>query len=225
MMPFEGGIESMANGLLILSVVAAGLYLLVLDRTPDLRRTVVKTLPVALLAVLAVVQEALILLAVALALSALGDAFLSRRGEGAFMAGLASFLAAHAVYIALFAFSGAGMESATGDIWRVPVAILMAIFALGMMAVLWPRLPSNMRLPVLVYTAAIFIMGLSALTMNSVVIILGAVLFMISDGLLATERFALPEASRHRAWMRTAVWITYYAAQLLITLGFVLSAL
>lgn len=225
MMPFEGGIESMANGLLILSVVAAGLYLVVLDRTPDLRRSVVKTLAVALLAALAVVQDAPILLAVALALSALGDAFLSRSGDGAFMAGLASFLSAHAVYIALFASSGAGMESATGDIWRIPVAILMALFALGMMAVLWPRLPSNMRLPVLVYAAAIFLMGLSALTMNSVVIILGAVLFMISDGLLATDRFALSEASRHRVWMRPAVWITYYAAQLLITLGFVLRAL
>lgn len=224
MMPFPGGLESAANGTLILSVAAAALYAMVLDMAPSLRRSVIKTLGVALLAVLAVMQDGPWLLVAALTLSALGDAFLSREGEGAFLAGLASFLAGHAFYIALFAAFGEG-ASATSDIWRAPVAVLMALGALGMMAVLWPLVPGRLRLPILVYAAAIFVMGLSALTMNSVVIVIGAALFMISDGLLATERFVLSAESRHRRWMRLAVWITYYAAQLLITLGFVMKAL
>ncbi len=76
-----------------------------------------------------------------------------------------------------------------------------------------------------VYAAAIFIMGLSALTMNSVMIVAGASLFMISDGILAAERFVISAVSPHRRWMQVAVWTTYYAAQLLITLGFVLPLL
>lgn len=45
---------------------------------------------------------------------------------------------------------------------------------------------------------------------------------MTSDGLLAAERFLLAAISPHRVWMRYAVWVLYYAAQLAITLGFLL---
>jgi uncharacterized membrane protein YhhN len=177
---------------------------------------------VALLAVLALLEHGPWLLVIALVLSALGDAFLSRNGDQWFLAGLASFLAAHAVYISLFAASGGGTEPVLSDGLRAMIAIVMALFALAMVALLWPRVPPKVRLPILAYAAAIFVMGLSALTMNSGMIIAGAILFMISDGLLSTERFLVSAVSRHGAWMRPAVWITYYGAQLLITLGFVL---
>ena len=49
-----------------------------------------------------------------------------------------------------------------------------------------------------------------------------AILFMASDGLIATERFLLAAISPLRVWMRYAVWVLYYAAQLAITLGFLL---
>ena len=49
---------------------------------------------------LAVVENGPLLLFAALALSAVGDAFLSREGDRAFLGGLASFLAAHLAYIA-----------------------------------------------------------------------------------------------------------------------------
>ncbi len=51
---------------------------------------------------------------------------------------------------------------------------------------------------------------------------MGAVLFMASDGLLAAEKFLVAAISPHREWMRYAVWALYYAAQLMITLGFLL---
>jgi uncharacterized membrane protein YhhN len=140
-----------------------------------------------------------------------------------FLAGLASFLVGHALYISLFAASSG--ELPVHDLVRVVLAILMALGALAMMAVLWPIVSPRLRVPILVYAAAIFVMGLSALTMNSALIVAGAALFMISDGIPATERFVVSAISPHRRWMQPAVWVTYYAAQLLITLGFVLPSL
>lgn len=223
MMPFHGGLEASPNAAFILSLAAAAYYLFFAEREPSLQRSVIKTLAVGLLAVLSVLRDGPILLTAALAFSALGDAFLSRPGERMFLGGLASFLVAHALYISLFAASSG--EMLLPDLWRVVLAIAMALGALAMVAVLWPLVSPRLRVPILVYAAAILIMGLSALTMNSVMIIAGAVLFMISDGILATERFVISAVSPHRRWMQVAVWTTYYAAQLFITLGFVLPVL
>ena len=52
-----------------------------------------------------------------------------------------------------------------------------------------------MRLPILVYVAAIVAMGLAALTLGSPWIIGGAILFMASDSLLAAERFLVSAIS------------------------------
>ena len=73
------------------------------------------------------------------------------------------------------------------------------------------------------YIAAILAMGVSALTTSSVSIVGGALLFMASDGLLAAEKFLVAAISPHRVWMRFSVWGLYYAAQLAITLGFLLT--
>jgi uncharacterized membrane protein YhhN len=98
----------------------------------------------------------------------------------------------------------------------------MAAFSIVMLAALWRRVGPQLRIPVAVYVAAILVMGISALTTDKVWVIAGAVLFIASDGLLATERFLLAAISPHRVWMRHAVWVLYYAAQLAITLGFLL---
>ncbi|TIP68916.1 MAG: lysoplasmalogenase, partial [Mesorhizobium sp.] len=65
-------------------------------------------------------------------------------------------------------------------------------------------------------------MGISALTLSNFWVVGGAVLFMAYDGLLAAEKFLLSAISPHRAWTRHAVWALYYAAQLGITMGFLL---
>ena len=159
--------------------------------------------------------EGPLLLVAALALSALGDAFLSRDNDKAFLGGLASFLAAHLAYIALFFLAGAGGELLWQP-WRAVMAVAMVAFATTMLAMLWRRVGPDLRLPVAAYAAAILGMGVSALTLDNVWVIAGAVLFMASDGLLATA------ISPHREWMRYAVWALYYMAQLSITLGFLL---
>jgi len=89
-MPFAGGIDANANATLIFSLVAAVIYASHWDMPPTLARSAAKTLAVAMLAVLAAMQGGPLLLVVALALSAVGDAFLSRDGDKAFLGGLAS---------------------------------------------------------------------------------------------------------------------------------------
>ncbi|RAZ86583.1 lysoplasmalogenase [Mesorhizobium hawassense] len=223
MMPFPGGIEANANATLVFSFVAAVIYALALDMPPKWTRTAAKTAAVAILAVLAAMQGGPLLLVTALGLSTVGDAFLSRDGEKAFLGGLASFLAAHIAYVALFVQAGGGLGLLRADAWRGTIALAMAAFSIVMLAALWRRVGPQLRIPIAVYVAAILAMGISALTTNAPLVITGAVLFIASDGLLAAERFLLAAISPHRVWMRYAVWVLYYAAQLAITLGFLLS--
>ncbi|WP_192251551.1 lysoplasmalogenase family protein [Mesorhizobium silamurunense] len=223
MMPFPGGIEANPNATLLFSIAAAAIYVLALELSPRLARSAAKTLAVGLLAALAVMQGGPLLLVAALALSAAGDAFLSGDGEKAFLGGLASFLAAHVAYVALFLEAGGGIGLLTAESWRGAIVLALAIFVIVMLAALWRRVGPALRIPIAVYVAAILAMGISALTTFHTWVITGAVLFVASDGLLAAERFLLAAISPHRVWMRYAVWVLYYAAQLAITLGFLLS--
>jgi uncharacterized membrane protein YhhN len=223
MLPFPGAATDTANATLIFSAAAALLYLFLLDAQPSLFRTVAKTLAVAFLAVLAVVQSGPLLLAAALALSALGDAFLSREGDKPFLAGLGSFLAAHLMYIALFWLSGGTFDVLMAEPWRAGIAIVIAVFALFMLARLLRVVAPDMRLPIVVYVAAIVAMGVAALTLDNVFVIAGAVLFIASDAILAAEKFLMASLSPRRRPARVAVWLLYYAAQVLIMLGFLLA--
>lgn len=220
MMPFEGGIDSSPNATLLFSVAAAVIYGLILDAHPTLARSAAKTIAVGMLAVLAFILGGPWLLVAALALSAIGDAFLSRDGEPAFLGGLVSFLAAHLVFIALFLRSGSGLAVLMEEPWRAAVAAAMAVFAIVMLAALWRRVGPTLRIPVTVYVAAILGMGVAALTTSAWLVIGGAILFMASDGLLAAEKFLMAAISPRRAAIRYAVWALYYVAQVAITFGF-----
>jgi uncharacterized membrane protein YhhN len=61
-------------------------------------------------------------------------------------------------------------------------------------------------------------MGLGGLTLGGLVL-LGAVLFMASDAILGSEKFLMTDTSPLRRFTSPAVWVLYYAGQLLITLG------
>lgn len=222
MMPFPGGIEATANGTLVLSAVAAALYLAMVRHPPSFRRTGVKTASIALLGVLVLVAGGPALLAVALFLSALGDLFLAEEGDRAFRAGLAAFLVAHLVYVALFGMAGSGLVAFVAEPLRLVLAAMIAAFAAGTYLRLRPALPGELVLPVGVYVAAILAMGLAAATLPSVAVIAGALLFMASDATLAAGRFLVPAGSPRQAIVAPAVWVLYYAAQAAITLGFLL---
>jgi len=131
-----------------------------------------------------------------------------------FVAGLLHFLVAHLLYIAAFAREAA---------WSASAWALLAPFALGSLAMLrylWPHLGRD-RAPVGVYVSVIAVMGwraavraTAAPSASGELALAGALLFMLSDGLLATDRFA----RRLRAADAT-VMTTYYAAQTLIALS------
>jgi len=206
------GFETVEHGVLILSLLAFAAYLILLDRSVSMTRTVAKTLAVGSLCALALMAGGPKLLALALALSALGDAFLAHEGEVAFLGGLGSFLAAHIGYAILFISSGPGFSQAA-----VPGALAIMVFALGM-GVLMVRKAGPLKMPVAAYVVAIAIMGLGGVTLGGPVLV-GVALFMASDAILGSEKFLMAEASPYRRLTSPAVWVLYYAGQLLITLG------
>lgn len=221
-MPFAGGIEDLSNGTLLFSAACAFFYLLMLRRPPSWRRTAAKTLSILLLAVLTAIEGGPLLLVAALVASAAGDAFLAQDGERAFMGGLASFLLAHIIYVALFATTGGGLEILSVQPWRLALPAIATLAALALAVRLLPAAGPALRAPVAVYIAAIVAMMWASATVPAPIVMLGAALFLASDAILAIEKFLLAPASLHRAWSAPAVWILYWTAQATITLGFLL---
>ena len=222
MMPFDGGVDSVANGTLLLSGLAALLYRGARHYASPLRRMIVKTLAVALLAVLAFIEGGPLLLVAALVLSAAGDAFLAREGETAFLAGLASFLAAHLAYLALFLQAGGGFEILQVQPWRLVLPVVVLGGAALLLARLMPAVPGRLRVPVTAYVVAILAMMMASSTVANPIVMAGAALFVTSDAILAVETFLLAQASRHRLWTSPALWVLYYLSQAIITLAFLL---
>jgi uncharacterized membrane protein YhhN len=130
-----------------------------------------------------------------------------------FVAGLACFLVGHLFYIG--AFAGAGE-------WDLGAALLILPFVVSggaMLAFLWPYL-ARLRPAVVLYVLVIAVMAWTAAVRaaapgtaapSGALALGGALLFMVSDGVLATDRFVRPLPGGDGA-----VMVTYYAAQTLI---------
>jgi uncharacterized membrane protein YhhN len=138
-----------------------------------------------------------------------GDVFLMLPRDR-FVAGLASFLIAHLFYVAAFAPRPPGLAA--------PL-VLAALLAYGavLLRALWPRL-GGLRAPVAAYAAVLLAMAWQAVarwmvedTTPALLAALGAGWFVVSDSVLAWERFR----GRH-AYGQPVVLGTYYAAQWLI---------
>lgn len=201
---------------IVISAASSAAYLLFyVGGPPSLNRTIVKTLAVAALAALALMMDGPWLLVLALAFSALGDLFISRDGEAAFLAGLGSFLVAHVAYVALF-WGVVGGAAALSPL----VAFAFALYALAMLRWLWPHL-GGMKAPVSAYIAVIYAMGVTAAAAPGPLwpLIAGAALFVISDSVLAAETFVF--SGKPRRWTAPVIWSTYYASQVLIASVFV----
>lgn len=225
-MPFPGGIDSLANGTLIISIGAACLYLVLRDTEPAWRRALLKTAATALLALLALIAGGPVLLVAALVLCAVGDALLAQDGEQFFLGGLVAFLLGHIVYMALFlavaTTAGAGVGILFAEPWRA-LLVLAALVGTGALSVrLLPTLGDDLRMPVIAYAVAIVAMLAAAATLPLPMVIAGAALFFVSDAILAAERFLLEEESPYRVIAGPAVWVLYYIGQMTITLGFLL---
>jgi uncharacterized membrane protein YhhN len=181
---------------------------------------ILKAVPIALLAAVVAAAPAVVgeryrwLVFAALLWSLGGDVWLLF--PGGFLPGLVHFLIAHVLYIAAFV-PGGGWG---GSSWLVLVPF--AGCGLAMLAYLWPHLRRDGP-AVAVYVGVIVAMAWRAATRalapgtpepSGELALAGAVLFMVSDGLLATDRFARPFPGS-----QAAVMATYYVAQTLIALS------
>lgn len=181
------------------------------------QRTLIKTGSVAALALAALVGEGPPFLVAALALCALGDLCLSRDGRRWLLAGMAAFFFGQATYVVLFLLEGG---AAFANLWEGGLQALLIAVAMGLVFWLWPKL-ADMGVPVVVYALAVTAMAVLAVGLPGYVLVsIGAVLFYVSDGVLAFEMFATEEASRQRLWTRPVVWGAYWVGQALITAGF-----
>lgn len=151
-------------------------------------------------------------LALALLLSAAGDVFLALDRQGLFVQGLASFLLAHVVYLWQFLLHRPRP-------FRLPaVRVWLAaglVLAIGiMLAILTPGL-GKLAGPVYAYIGAIAAMALAAIALpGRGAVVAGALCFVLSDALIALDKFVAPIPH-----VGPAIWVTYALAQLLIVAG------
>ncbi len=154
----------------------------------------------------------------AIAFSWLGDVLLMFQSKGSifFLLGLSAFLTAHIFYIIFFHVIKKEQGVKSKSILLAPVVVYYAV----LISILYPVL-ADMKAPVLVYGLVISFMLLLALHMLFIkdkdagkYMVLGAVLFVVSDSVLAFNKFYQPfEAAGF------IVMLTYGLAQLFIVKG------
>ena len=155
------------------------------------------------------------LILAALFLSWCGDVLLQ---ANLFIPGLVSFLLAHICYIMYFIKTG---KNKKGFLQTKPLLILpVLLYIILLLVILFPYL-EQLKIPVIVYSITIGVMLLMAMNGRhqinnkaSAYFITGALLFVLSDSLLAINLFVM----QHLAFS-LGVMATYATAQYLIVNG------
>jgi uncharacterized membrane protein YhhN len=218
--------QTWERALVVVSVGCAVAYLLEPILLPNLEvgfwliLAVIKGLAVASLALLVwhwLKGKDGTLLTVALALSSLGDVFLALPYGDAFVYGLLSFLIAHLFFLALWRRNWPTPLRLTNP-QRVTMVIL-AVYVLGMMAWILPVPGLSLAVAAYMIVLTVMVMAAVLVRVNPVWIGGGAILFLISDSLIALGRF---KQVGGEPWTGFLIWSTYYLAQYLMTFGFVL---
>ncbi len=143
----------------------------------------------------------------ALVLGCAGDVALLGSSDAAFTAGLASFLAGHLGWVAALR-----QRPGAGRLRARPALAVPYVAAFGTLnAYLCPRTGTD-RIPVVVYSAALLTMALVALDTGSPKAATGGALFMVSDSLLALDKFGGVHLPAHEG----LVMATYTTAQALL---------
>lgn len=152
----------------------------------------------------------------ALFFSWMGDIFLLQSAPGFFMAGLASFLLAQIVYAWIFL--KARKRTNTAGRWSPVMLISILAYIILLYSWLFGTLPTTLKLPVFFYAIAIGSMLATAfhvypkpVEMPALRLVGGAVLFVLSDSLLAINQFLQPFPLAG-----VGIMLTYGLAQLFI---------
>lgn len=153
-------------------------------------------------------------IAAGLLFAAAGDFFLMLPGDY-FLPGLICFLITHCIYIYALCLN-------TRFAGNKLVFVILAFFTIAIIASLWTSVPDAMKIPVVIYASAIGVMAAqafsrafssppeTALHYSGWLAAAGGLFFMISDTLLAFNRFHTPVPL-------AGLWVlsTYYVAQFL----------
>ena len=167
-------------------------------------------------------RKVVIMVSLAFLFSWVGDLFLMFSARLVFfVSGIGSFLIAQLFYAFLFLrtinISGKKPFLRKKPFWLIPYLA----YGIIMYIILFPQLDSLLRIPVLVYIVAILSMSLMALNrygnghpVSFALVYTGSLLFVVSDSLIAINRFlvAIP-------YEGLLVMSTYIAAQYLIMRG------
>ena len=138
-----------------------------------------------------------------------------------FLIGLGAFLLAHLCYCIAFIHNITEVGGGDGLMVSSGIAIAIALFAILFSWRLSPQLDEGLMVPVIAYVAIIACMAMLAafrymrtFPRSFWLVMIGALLFMVSDTLLAINRFMKP-----LDWSPVVIIIAYAIAQFLIAAG------
>jgi uncharacterized membrane protein YhhN len=159
----------------------------------------------------------------AIIFSCAGDTLLMFQGKDGsfFIYGLGAFLVAHIFYILAYRqHQSSDTSNELQGLQKIRYAFPILLSGTGLVVILYSRL-GGMKIPVLIYAIVLTGMVLAALfrfgktSASSFALVFGgAILFMISDSLIAINKFLEP-LSMAGMW----IMVTYIAAQYLIVTG------
>lgn len=147
----------------------------------------------------------------ALVFCVLGDVFLMLPRES-FIPGLASFAVAQILFTISFLVDGIDRGRLfAAVVVAVPVAVLLAR---RFVSAIRRRGRPELVMPVVAYIGVISAMAVAAVAAGPIVAVIGAVLFMVSDSLIAESRFV-----EQRRWHGVGIMVTYHLALAGLVLG------
>lgn len=200
----------------ILYLLLATFYIALLMLQPSLPQAItalLKAMPILFLIVMVVKyrgqfqSRTVITLLLALSFSVLGDVLLALDTGQLFIGGLAAFFVSHLFYI---------ITMLPVKKYRTDVLLLYLFLAIGVFCLLYPTL-NEMLIPVIFYT--IVLMTMASLTWmtdkSNGFLVLGGAVFVISDSILALNRFYMPFS-----YADIAIMCSYYLAQFCLVKGF-----
>ncbi|WP_329199884.1 lysoplasmalogenase [Streptomyces sp. NBC_01435] len=196
--------ERLVRPLLLAFLVASAVDLVGVLADIPAAHLVAKPLLMPLLAGYAVARRGPRLLVAALLFGWGGDTLLLADADAAFLVGMGSFAVGHVCYLWYF-----GRARGSLSAGLVYVVVLTCFVAL-----LWPGLPAELRIPMTGYSLLLTAMAYRAGTLGRYAATGGA-LFLLSDALIATGIADWPQLPAPDFW----VMLTYLAAQFLLTVG------
>jgi uncharacterized membrane protein YhhN len=208
-----GAFSPVDRALLLLSIICGFSYLTTQSFQPFPGSVLLKVLSVATLAVIAF-RSSNMILGMALGFSSLGDALLDLDPGRFFIGGLLAFLVAHLIYIALFIRNHVRPLKPKG--WQLTLMAAVLTYSVLLSQWLAPNLGSLVG-PVMLYVCVITVMAVSAILagFSTPWVCSGVILFLISDSILAVNKFKSPLPMGGYL-----IWATYYLAQFGIAIGF-----